>query len=65
MLLCWHELHVQGKGLVVEVLETAGSGCGCGVEGLGFVVGLAGDDHGPDDAVQLVRLVRQLASLGS
>ena len=29
-------------------------GCGRGVEGLGFVVGLAGDDHGPDDARQLV-----------
>ncbi len=28
MLLCWNEFHVQGEGLVVEVLETTGGGCG-------------------------------------
>ena len=55
MLLSGNEFHVQCEGLVVEVLETTGGGCGRGVEDLGFVVGLAGDDHGPDDAGELVR----------
>ena len=53
-MLDWNELHVEGLSLVLEVFEAAGGAGGGGLEGFLFVVGLAGDDQGPDDAGQLV-----------
>ncbi len=57
MLLYRDESHVQGVGLVVDVLGTTSGGGGSGIEGLGFVVGLAAQDHGPDDAGPFVGAV--------
>lgn len=48
-LLNWNECHVEGFGLVLEVLETPrGAGGGDG-ESFGFIIGLPADDQRPDE----------------
>jgi len=58
MVLGGNEFHVEGMGLVLQVLEAAGGGGGGAVESFGFVVGLSADH-----ALQRVLTHRNVAAL--